>query len=914
MLSSGNVDFYSIQKKILDVLIHTTNDEFCTYVQSLATLYQLKQISLSTDELMIAFDNKWDDISVKAKGNPTVSETQETIMKLQAEVATLKRTKFIKQNAHKKGSKKKYTFDKNLPKHGEKWTKVKDGKTFHWCKFCRIWTPNPNHRDNSCSNNPANKENNENVNDANTTQFNFATYETFDTFRPLFQLEHHCPFDTPFCQECLVEPEEEIFESIHPILPDLVERSNDDSSDSSNNNFSVNTSNSSIWETLHAFETLAEKELSETDSLLNQSMHTVDSYDTYHDETNFNADPFLYEQNELPARIPPVTESVPSQFSYLYDEDFYFETHENEDTLELLDFFDCQDLQEFELNPNPIQTTPHSTSMVPVYLFASIIYFLQTIVSTFKGTFHSHLLFSFFLVQHFDSPCYILYIHIYVLLCLILRLITAPYFSNYIFTQSSSTSKNLVKQLYLKERKYFIYTLFKNSTHRRRYKRTISVSAFIFILLTYFLSKFQLSDSFITRRFDDTKISPMQQHSFEIQTNKHMKTSNLLSRQQELARYKIYAATVKKINKIENFDTDSVKIIIDTGASSCATNDKADFVPGTFRPMSGLVVSGISSGLVAEGYGTVRWHLTTDSDEVVELELDKVLLLKKLPIRILSPQHMAYQLNNDSDGFFAGKDKATLYFGGFKTTMPYNPTSNLPLLYTAYGIEKYKIAVTKLKTESNLTGVQRLLLQIHSKMNHVSMHYLQALARKGLLPKSIATCPVPLCAHCLTAKQEKTPAKKGNIKSEDLLPGDCVSVDQFSSPVPGLIHSFQGKPLKKKIKVCTIFVDHASSKTFIGYQETATAEETIKSKEAFEAMCQQAGVKVKKYHADNHIFNSRLFKEHVVSSQQQIEFSRVNAHFQNGVAERKIKHVTNLSRASLFQAMLSWPREISVDL
>ena len=86
----------------------------------MATLYQLKQIYLSTNELITAFDNKWDDISVKAKGNPAMSEIQETIMKLHAEVATLKRTNYVKQGVNKRSSKKKYTFDKNLPKCREK--------------------------------------------------------------------------------------------------------------------------------------------------------------------------------------------------------------------------------------------------------------------------------------------------------------------------------------------------------------------------------------------------------------------------------------------------------------------------------------------------------------------------------------------------------------------------------------------------------------------------------------------------------------------------------------------------------------------------------------------------------------------------------------------------------------------------
>ena len=175
-------------------------------------------------------------------------------------------------------------------------------------------------------------------------------------------------------------------------------------------------------------------------------------------------------------------------------------------------------------------------------------------------------------------------------------------------------------------------------------------------------------------------------------------------------------------------------------------------------------------------------------------------MLQKLPTRILSPKHIAHQLNNTTDGFFSSKDKGTLYYGGFKTTMPYNPISNLPLLYTAHGIEKYKIVITKLHTESNLTGFQRLFLQIHSKMNQVSMHYLQSLAHKGLLPKSIATCPVPLCAHCVTAKQEKTPARKGNIKLEDLLPGPVSALTNFPHLCPDLFITSKASLSKRKLK------------------------------------------------------------------------------------------------------------------
>ena len=73
-----------------------------------------------------------------------------------------------------------------------------------------------------------------------------------------------------------------------------------------------------------------------------------------------------------------------------------------------------------------------------------------------------------------------------------------------------------------------------------------------------------------------------------------------------MAHYKLYTSTVKIINKIENFDTDSVKIIINTGASSSATNDEFVFVPGSFRAISGLVALDILSSLVAEGFGTFQ--------------------------------------------------------------------------------------------------------------------------------------------------------------------------------------------------------------------------------------------------------------------------------------------------------------------
>jgi hypothetical protein len=51
------------------------------------------------------------------------------------------------------------------------------------------------------------------------------------------------------------------------------------------------------------------------------------------------------------------------------------------------------------------------------------------------------------------------------------------------------------------------------------------------------------------------------------------------------------------------------------------------------------------------------------------------------------------------------------------------------------------------------------------------------------------------------------------------------------------------------------------------------------------------GVTVKHYHADNGIFADNKFREEVRESKQTLSFCGVNAHFQNGIAERQIREL-----------------------
>ena len=60
---------------------------------------------------------------------------------------------------------------------------------------------------------------------------------------------------------------------------------------------------------------------------------------------------------------------------------------------------------------------------------------------------------------------------------------------------------------------------------------------------------------------------------------------------------------------------------------------------------------------------------------------------------------------------------------------------------------------------------------------------------------------------------------------------------------------------------------------------------------AFEEFADECNVKLKRFHADNHPFNSREFHRDLELQDQTVTFSAVGAHHQNGVAERNIQTI-----------------------
>lgn len=212
------------------------------------------------------------------------------------------------------------------------------------------------------------------------------------------------------------------------------------------------------------------------------------------------------------------------------------------------------------------------------------------------------------------------------------------------------------------------------------------------------------------------------------------------------------------------------------------------------------------------------------------------------------------------------------------------------------------------------------MLKWHHRLGHASFKKIRWLARQGILPKYLATCKPPMCSSCLYGKATRRPSR---TKSQPLgvaslrtidKPGQCVSIDMLESITPGFIAQLRGKPTKQRYRAATIFVDHYSRLGFVYLHKSTTAAEAVEAKKAFERWAASHGIIIRHYHADNGAFAAKLFRDAVANEGQTMSFCGVNAHFQNALAERRIRELQETARTMLVHAHRRWPSAISTYL
>ena len=153
------------------------------------------------------------------------------------------------------------------------------------------------------------------------------------------------------------------------------------------------------------------------------------------------------------------------------------------------------------------------------------------------------------------------------------------------------------------------------------------------------------------------------------------------------------------------------------------------------------------------------------------------------------------------------------------------------------------------------------------------------------------------------------------IRRDNMKPGECVSGDQFIAGTPGRrLNTFGKEPMSQRYHGGTILVDHYSAFVYLGNQISMATGSTLATKHAFEHFARLHGVKIKKYRVDNQPFDSEEFKDDIALQEQELDFSGVGAHFQNGVAERAIQTVVTWARAMMMHQLQRWPEVFKESL
>ena len=141
-----------------------------------------------------------------------------------------------------------------------------------------------------------------------------------------------------------------------------------------------------------------------------------------------------------------------------------------------------------------------------------------------------------------------------------------------------------------------------------------------------------------------------------------------------------------------------------------------------------------------------------------------------------------------------------------------------------------------------------------------------------------------------------------------------VSVDQLESTTPSFVAQLKGLLTMQSYNYATIFVDQYSKLSFVFLQNRITSAETVLAKQSFKCFTRDCGVKILHYHTDNGRFADNGFIQACKDNNQGMTYCGVNAHFKNGIAEKRIWDLQEQARTMLLFAVHKWPRMLSMAL
>ena len=388
-------------------------------------------------------------------------------------------------------------------------------------------------------------------------------------------------------------------------------------------------------------------------------------------------------------------------------------------------------------------------------------------------------------------------------------------------------------------------------------------------------------------------------------------------------------------NFLSESSASTFSVTIDSGATITITPFRDDFVE--YSAQTGSVLQGLAKGLPKDGTGIVRWRMQLDDGSYTEMEAPAY-HVSTARCRLFSPQSYlqhkeATSAENVLESFVIRG--STLRFeiaDGKVASISYHPENNLPTCTMANVQPSPSVnqACVTHTQNPNLTTAQKELMKWHYRLCHHGLAAIQRLMQSGALGpssliKAASKCELPKCASCQFGKAKRRPTdtstktivreREYGLKKDQLFPGQRVSMDHFVVKQKGRLYSSRGQSHEDSMySGGCIFVDHATGDIHIEHLVNFTATETIAAKQRYEKRMFDFGITVQAYQSDNGIFASKAFVNEIESGLQNIKFSGVGAHHQNGIAERGIGTILSKARTILLHAAIRWPDAADISL
>jgi hypothetical protein len=90
--------------------------------------------------------------------------------------------------------------------------------------------------------------------------------------------------------------------------------------------------------------------------------------------------------------------------------------------------------------------------------------------------------------------------------------------------------------------------------------------------------------------------------------------------------------------------------------------------------------------------------------------------------------------------------------------------------------------------------------------------------------------------------------------------------------------------------------------------------ETIRVNQSYERTCLDNGVFVQDYLTENGAFKANNFAKYIHETHHLLRLCGTNANHQNGIAERAIRTISNMTRSMILHASMHWKDGIDATL